>query len=61
MTPDDLHYLITRLNGVSGTLDNHAEGVNSITQETATELLDTLEEVVDRVRAVYEATRTQEP
>lgn len=61
MTPDDLHYLITRLNGVSGTLSNHADGTKTITQARAEGLLDSLGEVVERVRAVYEATRTQEP
>lgn len=54
MTKDDLHYLITRLNGVAGILMNHASGVKQISPERADVCYDMLMEMENRIRKMDE-------
>ena len=60
MEPDDLHYLISRLNSVAGSLSNAAEGI-PVSMSRAAQLEEQLGEVVDRIRMLYEAQRNPTP
>lgn len=61
MTKDDLHFLITRLNGVAGMLMNHASGVKPLSAERADMCYNMLMEMESRIRIMDDNSACVEP
>jgi ribosomal protein S15P/S13E len=53
LSPEDLHFLITRLNSVAGHLSNHSDGTRQLDARTSKNLERKMEEIEARIRKIF--------